>query len=588
MCSSLLHVKVLGDSEEPDTEQQVPRKGGGGAWRAFLHCRAKGRQLNTKMIRGLRDEYRDLTAEQKKHYTQLGKRGALLHSRGEQAFPSQSRVETEAQVCNEASAECLDMAWAGKLPHNDVLAKLQSTRSARGLTALTRNLARSLRNTKKEIVKGVSNLPAVITYMYGAEADNAFATRQFLLTLQTGGWQLQPYSPRSITLALSFEPEHVVGHASIAATTDSTKALATAWEDRHRGVQQSTWQFPEPKKRQRKCFVAGFCYCSGRGHKVGSLKTKLMAMVNVAAEGKTLETKLLNGYIIFQFAAVDVEPAHRPPSKRRRNADPNEGCDHIESESMFVHVSLQYVRPWRGTWTLLQTEMTREERIAAVEKVDADDRALARCFSFSCHMLRDGRPDIRSMWHFLSELDLRQPWSVKMWEIVERQRPVASVNNVVYARPTHVPVRKIWDPSGKMPAPRAVDRLEVDPGDEVLAPPPDDVLDGAPALEEEDADVAEAEQGPFLDAGDLGDEALEGNTSDDASENEAFVLDEATKAYYETWLNDLAADESERGRTSSSSSSTSSSSSSDADESANPSFLVERFGWTCRNLLSKS
>eukprot|EP00971_Amphidinium_carterae_P187647 3724361-Amphidinium_carterae.1 len=124
----MFHAKVLGESEEPDTELQVPRKGGGGAWRAFIHCRAKGLQLNTEMMGGLRDEYRDLTAEQKEHYAQLGKRGALLHSRGERAFPLQRSVETEAQACHEASATCLDMAWAGMLPHPDVLAKLQSAR----------------------------------------------------------------------------------------------------------------------------------------------------------------------------------------------------------------------------------------------------------------------------------------------------------------------------------------------------------------------------------------------------------------------------------------------------------------------------
>eukprot|EP00971_Amphidinium_carterae_P328075 6459781-Amphidinium_carterae.2 len=63
--------------EEGKVQRGMKRKqfGGGGAYRAFVHVKAKGRKLDAKLCHELAVAYKNLGPEEKEQYTELGKHG---------------------------------------------------------------------------------------------------------------------------------------------------------------------------------------------------------------------------------------------------------------------------------------------------------------------------------------------------------------------------------------------------------------------------------------------------------------------------------------------------------------------------------
>ncbi len=69
------------------TKAKTTKRGGGGAWRAFVHHRAKGGQkLDSQALQQLSNEYRQLGEEELSMYQAAGKAAALAHKEGFKAF----------------------------------------------------------------------------------------------------------------------------------------------------------------------------------------------------------------------------------------------------------------------------------------------------------------------------------------------------------------------------------------------------------------------------------------------------------------------------------------------------------------------
>ena len=77
----------LDPDQAPPTRQPKKRRGGGGAWRAFVHVRAAGLRLDGPALSRLSEEYRNLSEEERAHYALVGQRASRAHSQGHSAFP---------------------------------------------------------------------------------------------------------------------------------------------------------------------------------------------------------------------------------------------------------------------------------------------------------------------------------------------------------------------------------------------------------------------------------------------------------------------------------------------------------------------
>ena len=67
-----------------------PKRGGGGAWRAFCHERSKGQKFTLEMLRQLAAEYARLGVEEKQIYVEAGMKATLAHKHGHSSFASSS------------------------------------------------------------------------------------------------------------------------------------------------------------------------------------------------------------------------------------------------------------------------------------------------------------------------------------------------------------------------------------------------------------------------------------------------------------------------------------------------------------------
>ena len=66
----------VADHNVEEDEEACKSKGYGGAWRAFLHCRAQG--PGRKSFSTLAENYRELSPESHRHYEELGKEATVL------------------------------------------------------------------------------------------------------------------------------------------------------------------------------------------------------------------------------------------------------------------------------------------------------------------------------------------------------------------------------------------------------------------------------------------------------------------------------------------------------------------------------
>lgn len=82
------------DSQKRRTRRQrvTKRRGGGGAWRAFVHDRLKGKgKLDKETAQNLSHDYNSLTHDELEHYKQAGDLAAFAHRKGFESFGPRTR-----------------------------------------------------------------------------------------------------------------------------------------------------------------------------------------------------------------------------------------------------------------------------------------------------------------------------------------------------------------------------------------------------------------------------------------------------------------------------------------------------------------
>ena len=98
-------------------ESKKPRRGGGGAWRAFCKIHATGVKLTGDVASRLSAQYRALTPEEKQKYIDLGELGTTIHAEGGRSFGPRDRTREQYGHSSMASAlgASPDGAGAGDL-----------------------------------------------------------------------------------------------------------------------------------------------------------------------------------------------------------------------------------------------------------------------------------------------------------------------------------------------------------------------------------------------------------------------------------------------------------------------------------------
>ena len=87
----------LQTKQEMEKGHKVPRGGGGGAWRAYVHTQSTGKKLRRDDFKRLSEEYRALGEEERAHYKHLGEQGTLANKHGGHAFGPRVRKRVSAQ-----------------------------------------------------------------------------------------------------------------------------------------------------------------------------------------------------------------------------------------------------------------------------------------------------------------------------------------------------------------------------------------------------------------------------------------------------------------------------------------------------------
>ena len=82
---------VLAGPVVDDAVTRPSRRGGGGAWRAFLHERGRHKKVSGQGTKELAREYRNLSREEKARFAEMGRQATLAHRMGGTTFPMYSR-----------------------------------------------------------------------------------------------------------------------------------------------------------------------------------------------------------------------------------------------------------------------------------------------------------------------------------------------------------------------------------------------------------------------------------------------------------------------------------------------------------------
>eukprot|EP00971_Amphidinium_carterae_P016265 320785-Amphidinium_carterae.2 len=267
------------EQDEGQQHQVKPRRGGGGAWRAFVHDRSKKRKWDATTPKSLAEEYHALSPNTRAFYKRLGDDAAALHRRGEVTFPHYSRTAGRSRGGAEGAEHQkrrdeelaihfdLDVSKLAEAVFRGQAVPLTSMPTPRRsdidlLESMIRSYANQIRASKRNAEKkSVEDLEG----LFGESEERAqeiLQHRRMLRDLRTCTWRNFPSSMPHICQALvaEFEPRSL--QKFVEEKHDGglkhTTTLAEAWKGRHLALQQRAWEHHEKRAPpNRRCFHAG-------------------------------------------------------------------------------------------------------------------------------------------------------------------------------------------------------------------------------------------------------------------------------------------------------------------------------------------
>ena len=299
--------KKIVDGEVVD----VVRRGGGGAWRAFVHQESNGKSHTTDFSL-LADAYELLDDERKAALREAGREGTVAHRHGGRAFGLNDRElqrdVQRAQRVHECRVAGLalairseDITTVALLPSTstDLDARLEVVRaelrsSARRAYDLGLEQGSRLRDWQRR--QGISHRDALISVVPRVAPESPGMTALPFGALDSVASWSQPCRdvvPRILGLRRNLEFKSVF------------EALPVHWE----GLHQCTFHDDLPKLLDRKtnytkkpsCIEAGLCLCGDNGTMIWSIKKWLVASMKKSFAEAFAKTILKMATTLFDF-----------------------------------------------------------------------------------------------------------------------------------------------------------------------------------------------------------------------------------------------------------------------------------------------
>ena len=412
-----------GRGDEGHEGRRVKKRGAGGAWRAYLH--GTGQKACAAAARG----YRSLSEESRAFFVELGRQGTAAARTGIMAFGG---VGVGAQRPGQAEAAQLPEdanAFVFKpRPHNNMLFTtplcMRQKKDVETLCQLLQQGRREQEAAQSVEEEHMCQLQRMV-HMFGdsfrrpaqpyslevlsklcSSWKKARTKTQRAHDADAGGrsdkQKLIAYNEQSLERLQGLYP-HMAGvtHISFPAFCPAVSSsmscsasppqsnfqtLSDDWVKRHSGVLASSvaekYAGGNYKATpQSTCRTAGKCVCRGAGKVHRSMAFKIDGLLKQwFPRGPARQEKLVGGLVVLSFSVA-------PDDGDEGEAAPDHIC------SLFAHVSLMYLSPWRATLTLL-------------EKKDEG--------SFTVQSDPNGWPACRTMLDLVSAMRVDKAWSLQV------------------------------------------------------------------------------------------------------------------------------------------------------------------------------
>ena len=212
-----------------------------------------------------------------------------------------------------------------------------------GLPACTQLAKHCAKETTKETFARSEKCKVVVNRSQESLGKRQLSElREKLPALQAFPFETVFMSPlvQTYQLSTSHIPEKCIRFCSWATQhKDSNVGIACDrfWADLHATIPQHPNPPEAPATKQSACVEAGMCICKGRGRIVQKMVASVNKYVKTNCQASAqFKAALLAGFVVLQLVGEELEEAVAEPRSSRGE--------------YWLHVGLQYQRPWRPTY----------------------------------------------------------------------------------------------------------------------------------------------------------------------------------------------------------------------------------------------
>ena len=428
----------------------IPKKGGGGAWRAFTSQRSRGAGERPDWSQ-LAEEYRqakeDHTAEFQQAQ-QLGQAAASRHREGHQAKSSFGPYTRDVgRRERERGPALFGGFWTTAAEPEARNPAAETTTEQEALVIRTETQVSQLRGTarRQAIAKAGARRQEQKWLDQLVEEQQALVLSKLAQTLPS----FQPYlpslhlMPMVTPLTMQICPRSIDSAVEIAAAVANKRkhgswhqALQQLWANLNTVVtpqqQQPTTQCEasaaEAPRKATPCCGLGVCVCEGHNKLAYHCMVRLVkALKRLAPRGdEQARGELTQGFVCLKLQMRRQIQSRTGWSALAEDPDESEHMHTAEAEpSKWIHIGLQYLKPYRPTFQVL-------------ELLDQPAPAKAR-------LQQSGV--FKTAFQLARDLDLTQSWSVEKWVVISTGAPVVQLDArhcLVSQRPQEAEV--FWPP----------------------------------------------------------------------------------------------------------------------------------------------
>ena len=439
-------VQEAGQEGKYEKKQQISKKvrkrGGGGAWRAFVHCRLAGSRLDGRKAQQLSQGHWSLDVQDYEHYKQMGEAAREFHKDlGTSQLPAHSQRAEAAR-----SKHSRQRQRRHRVPPHDAVRTtaamnaLEQGQSTPLLGAQSQTVAEQFhlnvlafahQISEKRVKEEVEQNRQMEALLSSELHKRVLEERRRLKEVPGARWHHLPHSCKA--LAVSFSPADVLPQSCTeqrGAREQSTR-LAQAWTQRHTGLKDNKSDYRDPGLRRRACYLNHYCVCKGKGLHLQAIHRRFKAHLAKLCQDERISALLVDGkaaVLWISYKPQVPEGAPREEQSSRRVVHHNNS---VHSYAV-THISLMYLRPWRPTVTHLETVCDSEERKLLAQPVEGPLQAeqLSTWTRFRVQAFGDNTPAVHSIWEHLDLFSLDFPIGMRLLELSTRHTPSIDLTSV--------------------------------------------------------------------------------------------------------------------------------------------------------------